>query len=233
MLLRCTQLIALSQFARLLTCTLFFGSFLAVVPARADIPYEDPSNQGTQSWGGNLGLNFTVITPITVTQLGVFNAAGNGVITGPIKVAIFDFSTSQVVTPVVTFEGSYTPAGLGYDVFQSITPVTLAAGSYQVDAFGFGTDLNGNLNTGSSTGPILNNLGGAIVFTGASWDYDTSSLDYPTTCIICQGGPSPQNQQFDAGTFAVPEPSEIVLLLSLITALGLTSVLGRKLRAIR
>jgi hypothetical protein len=46
------------------------------------------------------------------------------------------------VTPVATFLGSYAPAGLGYDVFQSIAPVTLAAGSYEVDEIGLGCLFN-------------------------------------------------------------------------------------------
>jgi hypothetical protein len=126
-----------------------------------------------------------------------------------IQVAIFNTTTYAQVTPTVTFHGNYTPAGFGYDVFQPITPVTLGPGFYQVDAFGFnGLDLNGNLNAGSSSGPILNG-GGLLTFTGAGWDYDTSSFDHPSTCPSCQAAPAPQNVQFDAGTFtftSTPEP---------------------------
>ena len=156
--------------------------------------------------GGNLALTFTVNSPITVNALGVFNALGDGTINGSIHVVIYNTDLDVEVTPEVAFSGTYPLGGLGYDVFQSITPVTLQAGSYEVDAVGFGSsDSNGNLNTGSSSGPILNNLGGAITFTGAAWDYSTT-LDYPTTCPTCIG---PVASQFDAGTFAatVPEPS--------------------------
>jgi hypothetical protein len=201
----------------LLACA-FAGMALT---ANADVmPYTDPAGQGTQAWGGNLALDFDVNSPITVTALGVFNASGSP-ITGPIQVAIFDTATNTEVTPVETFQGSYAPAGLGFDVFQAIAPVVLEPGSYEVDALGFGpADLNGNLNTGSSSGPILNG-GGVLTFTGASWDYNTSFLDDPLTCPTCQPLPV-QSSQFDAGTFefqpgvpsTVPEPSAFLLLLT-------------------
>lgn len=195
----------------------FFG-LLALVgasSARADtVAYTDPAGQGTQNWPGNLALNFNVLSPISVTQLGVFNASGSGTITGTIQVAIFNTVTHTQVTPVVTFHGNYTPAGLGFDLFQAITPVLLGIGSYEVDAVGFsGADLNGNLNTGSSSGPILNSLAGSLAFNGASYDASTV-LDDPLTCAGCQSSPT-QSRQFDAGTFAataVAEPGTLILL---------------------
>jgi hypothetical protein len=86
------------------------------------IAYTDPGGQGSQAFAGNVALNFDVLSPITVSALGVFNASGSGTITGTIQVAIFDTSTSTAVTPIVTFHGNYTPAGLGFDVFQPVTP---------------------------------------------------------------------------------------------------------------
>src|ERR1035438_5405641 len=82
--------------------------------AYSQIVYTDPANQGTQNFGGNLALNFTVNTPVTVDALGVFNATGTGLITGPIDVDIYAFTTSSVVASAV-FTGPYTPQG--YDVF--------------------------------------------------------------------------------------------------------------------
>jgi hypothetical protein len=153
------------------------------------IPYSDPAGQGTQDFGGNLALTFNVLSPITVVDIGVFNAAGNGNISGSISVAIYNTGTDTMVTPVVTFSGAYTP--VGFDVFQAIAPVVLGAGSYEIDAVGFSAaDLNGNLNTGSSTGPILNNDGGALSFTGAAYD-GSVTLDGPATCPTCQAPPAP------------------------------------------
>jgi hypothetical protein len=91
-----------------------------------------------------------------------------------------------------------------------------------VDEVGLST--NGNLNTGSSSGPTLNTFGGAITFTGAAWD-ETGALDWPNSCPSCQGAPSPQDRQFDAGTFyvsAVPEggASSLYLLLAGLACFG-------------
>ena len=209
----------------------FFGLLaLAGVSARADIAYTDPASQGTQGWPGNLALNFNVLSPITVTELGVFNASGSGTITGTIQVVIFDTNTNTEVTPVVTFgpNQTYSTAGLGFDVFQAITPVVLGVGSYEVDAVGFGSsDLNGNLFTGSSSGPILNNFAGSLAFTGASFDGSPVLDDpSPSSCPGC----SPS--QFDAGTFGngtvvtnTPEPGTMTLLGSGL--IGLTVAFRR------
>jgi hypothetical protein len=219
----------LSAVCALILCT-------GAVSAHAStITYTDPANQGTQAWTGNLALNFNVLSPETVTALGVFNALGTGTITNTIKVVIYDSSGTQV-TPVVTFHGNYTTAGDGFDVFQAITPVILGVGSYQVDAVGFNlADDNGNLNFGSSSGPILNTDGGKIAFTGA--DYDGGAfLDHPTTCPGCQADPSLQSHQFDAGTFEVgastvpvPEASNGALMLTALIGLAL-AVRFRRLR---
>jgi hypothetical protein len=197
-----------SSLAALTICLLLLASGAFA----GNIPYSDPANSGTQAYTGNLGLDFTVSSSITITQMGVFNAAGDGIITGTIDVAIFNTNTGfMVLGTMAVFQGAYATGGLGYDVFQHITPVTLGPGSYAVVAVGFsGTDLNGNINFNTS-GPLLDNLGGKLTFTGASYD-GNPTLDNPTTCVGCQSPPA-QWRQFDAGTFAVPESSTLATLL--------------------
>jgi len=191
------------------------------------IAYNDPAAQGTQIFPGNLALLFHVNDPITVTSLGVFNANGSGTIAGTIQVAIWNTDLNIQVTPTVTFHGSYTPAGFGFDVFQSIAPIILGIGNYEVDAVGFNSlDLNGNKQTGSSTGTTLNSGGGVLTFTAAAFDNSTS-LDGPTSCIGCLTGPANINQ-FDAGTFTftgAPEPGAFTACAFGLIAL---SVLARR-----
>lgn len=206
------------------------------------IVYNDPGNQGTQTFNGNLANFFTVNSPVTVVSLGVFNASGSGFITGPIQVGLYDVTTSTQVGTTVTFQGQYTPQGLGFDVFQSITPVTLVAGDlYEVDAVGFGAaDPNGNRNTGSSSGPVLNNLGGALSFPAGYSVYSFSTtLDFPTSTtnggVLDRGGPADDPNilaLYDAGTFetaVIPEPGSLLLLGTGLVAFA--GLLRRKMRA--
>jgi hypothetical protein len=224
----------------------FFAAFslivlMGVVSAYADIAYKDPANQASPGdLAGNIALLFNVNSPISVTALGVFNASGSGTISGTVKVVIYNTTSNAEVTPEVTFHGTYTPAGLGYDVFQSVTPVTLGVGSYEVDEVGLGClagcsgDLFGNEAHGS-TGPVLDDGGGLLAFNGAAYDENNLTLDDPsTTCYGCNSLPQ-QSSQFDAGTFefqpavATPEPSgaellglELLLLLLPFTLLHLS-----------
>jgi hypothetical protein len=222
--------IGVTEMKQLLTAFTMFGLMGVVSVQAATIAYSDPAGAGNQAFTGNLSLDFDVESPISVTALGVFNASGSGTITGTIDVAIYDNFGNQVVGPVA-FNGVFAP-GPGFDVFQSITPVTLAAGLYSVDAVGFSaTDLNGNINLGGS-GPTLNTGGGLLAFDGATYDGSTV-LDDPATCAGCQAAPSPQNVQFDAGTFefqsaiAAPEPGTFAFFGAGLIALS--AALRRKL----
>lgn len=67
----------------------------------------------------NLATPFTVLSPIDVTSLGVFDSAGDGIVTGPIEVAIyFDDQSGQgslanagytLETPILTFDAAGSP----------------------------------------------------------------------------------------------------------------------------
>jgi hypothetical protein len=219
-----------------------FIALIGVMSLHADtIAYTDPDNTTytflDPNW--NFALAFTVNAPITVTALGVFNLDGSGVIHGPVQVGIFLASGSGAeVTPTVTFAGTYTPAGLGYDVFQPITPVVLQPGLYLVNEVGLnagGYDHSGNRVHGA-TGPIMNSGGGLLSFNEAYYDFN-STFDNPFltsgTCPSCPPPPVGLNV-FDAGTFefhgaTTPEPSSILLFSS-----GLVSLLplSRRLRRV-
>jgi len=182
----------------------------AVGQNAANVVYQDPAGQGTQNFTGNLALTFTVNSPETVTDLGVFNYLGNGIVTSTVDVGLKNLTTGQVVATDIFTPGNYPLEGLGYDVYKNITPVALTQGdSYELDEVGL--TENGNLNTGSSSGPVLNNLGGELTFLGAAWD-SNNALDYPITCSTCQ---LVQTRQFDAATLSVPEGGASLLYLLL------------------
>ena len=118
----------------------------------AGIAFIGVANSGSQAWGGNLGMVFTVSQPIAVDYMGVFNNNGGASLVSPLSVVIFDVGTKlPVAGTLVKFE-----AGVNYvqldatDLFQSIAPVTLNPGTtYMVNAVGFNSQqLNGNTDTG-------------------------------------------------------------------------------------
>jgi hypothetical protein len=66
------------------------------------IAYDVPPQAGNQAFGGNLGLDFDVISPIVVTQLGAFDNSGNGFV-GAVSVQVFNRDTAASVGPSATF----------------------------------------------------------------------------------------------------------------------------------
>jgi hypothetical protein len=171
--------------------SLAIAAALAFSPAAFadDFAYSTGLGQGVQTWTGNLANFFNVNSNLTINSLGVFNAAGNGIIGGstPIEVAIYSVTPSGATSLVAsaTFApGSYYESG--YYVYQSIAPVTLTPGTpgttYEVDAVGFGaanpngslTNPNGNINNGS-VAPTLNPFGGAITYLQGFSEYSSST----------------------------------------------------------
>lgn len=200
----------------------------------------DVAGQGTQPWQGNLGIDFTVNSTITVTQLGVFTADGSGNIAvtdgaAPIQVGIFSFTlddqsnyVSQLVSPSASFQGHYTPVGAGFDVLQPITPTVLNPGDYSVVALFNAVDLNGNLVTGSTLPALGDTGGGLLSFPGLGRYAGGFTLDFPLA-----GASGSGTNLFNAGTFAfvpgsVPEPVSLVLL-----GLGSVCLLATRQRATR
>lgn len=208
----------------LLLAAAIAGAALCQKAAASGIIAYDNTGATNQSWQGNLGLDFDVNTPISVTALGAFFGTDPTTLGSGITVAIFDRDTASVVgsSLLITDSGS---TKINSDAFINFsTPLVLPAGHYSVVSL-----LDPNYNQGFLGGPtnptsVEDNGGGAISFVGSGRYDGNLSLDFPTTI---DGGP---DNRYDAGTFiynVVPVPGAVWGGLGLIGGL----FVARKLRA--
>jgi hypothetical protein len=169
--------------------------------ARADfIAYTTTNKGGNQGWGGNLGLDFDVNSPIVVTALGTFNHSQGTF--GPnttIIVALWsrnhtgstpddtDSDTAGAPVPLATVAFyQYDPGTLvdNYAFKPLPVPLTLPVGSYTISAHGYNEDdLNGNEMIPNFT-VETDDGGGLISFVG------TGRFD-PAPGLVPAGGFSP------------------------------------------
>ena len=152
-----------------------------------------------------LGMDFVVNTPVTVTELGAFDSGGDG-FANTIHVGIYNVNTAALLgsadligTAGTLIDGSR---------FVSVTPFTLNPGMYSIVAADFvgADDFSGNTGLGTPPGVTsFNSDGGAISLLDqhARWQNGTS-LVFPTGNTGGHGQPDPE---FQAGTFAVGEPT--------------------------
>jgi hypothetical protein len=172
---------------------------------------------GTQSYSGSLGMDFDVVRPITITDLGCFDSSSNG-LSRTITVVLW--SRNQNGTPastsddtpgsVITSEifSAANPGTLsGGQRFKPLaTPLNLAPGSYTVLAYNYGTgEPNGNnaaFNSGTNSGS------GALIFTGTSRYGVTAPPASPAASWpgSPDGGPA---ARYASGTFRFREPAVI------------------------
>ena len=190
---------------------------------------------GIQDFGGSVGMDFVVESPIVVSALGAFDADQDGMnldITVDLwsrddagtPDAADDTGVAILATEVFTSNDPGTLVG-GSRLKSLDTPLVLPAGAYTINAHGYGA---GELlaNSGVGGGFFIDrqlNDGGLLSFVGTSrfCFQDGPCTDFPPTP---DGGPE---DRYAAGTFAfspVPEPGVLTLL-----AVGLlTLVLVRR-----
>jgi hypothetical protein len=180
----------------------------------------------------DLGINFIVLKPVTVTALGAFT---NG--SSAIPVALY--SDLDKVTPLLQMLVTGTPAQGSNYAFASVNPLVLAPGAYQINATYINSG-NGNFNPYSSnpnsTTVSFNTLGGALALqpfipgesSGSSYNYPSI---YTTAYAATRDYPSPYG--YGAGTFkataAVPEPGSWALLM---VGFGVIGIAARRKAAV-
>ena len=180
-----------------------------VLPAQTIIAYDVPAGTFSDQFITNpLGLDFDVVTSITVFSLGIFDSGQDG-LTFAHVVDIYDRSTQLAVATVTIPAGTSAQLINGSRFVALATPLVLPAGFQgSIVAELNTTDGNGNTNGGGGIS-TLNTGGGAIAFVGGGRVSDFGPGVYP---LRLDGGPV---NRYLAGTFTfspVPEPSTYALL---------------------
>lgn len=190
-------------------------------PARADfIAYSTVNKGGNQGWGGNLGLDFDVSSPIVVTQLGTFNhSQGTFGPSTTIIVALWarnhlgstpddtgpDTAGSLPLATVAFY--LYDPGTLvdNYAFKPLASPLTLPVGSYTISAHGYnGDDLNGN--EGIPNFLVNTDDGGGLISFVGTGRFDPAPGLVPAggfspMTSAVQGYPNATAHTFAAGSF--------------------------------
>jgi hypothetical protein len=193
---------------------------------RADQAYFTADTTGNQAWGGNLGLDFNVNAPITITALGAFDSGGLAFVDPGITVGIYQRQPggdpngdhTGLLLASVTITGAQGTVSGNYRFVDLASPLNLTPGFYMVDTVGFnGTNLNLNENANDGSLIQTNSGGGRLSFVGSGRFDGNTSLDYPISTTDQQGY-NTSAHVFGGGSFlfsspaSVPEPSSLTLL---------------------
>jgi hypothetical protein len=199
---------------------------------------------GNQAFSGNLGLDFNVNIPITVTELGAFDSGGLGFNPG-ITVGLYQRLPGGnpsndhygKLLDSVTIVGTAGTLSGNYRFVDLTTPLTLQPGFYDITAVGFN---NRNLDLNENNGGVsiqTNDGGGLLTFVGSGRYDGLETLEYPYYTTD-QKGWNTSSHVFGGGSFiyhdppadppAVPEPSSLTLL-----CVGTLAVIGFARRSLK
>jgi hypothetical protein len=167
-----------------------------------NVPFGTPGNQ---TFTGALGMDFNVISPIVITQLGVFDDNTDG-LQAPLQARLYQrddsnpCNTKVLVTIDFTLDDPGTDGGFGdSSLYKPLPdPITLPAGfTGTIVASGYGPlELNGNLGVGGAGTWYTDDGGGLISFVGKGRFGDPAHPEqYP---MSVDGGPP---NRYAAGTF--------------------------------
>jgi Domain of unknown function (DUF4082)/PEP-CTERM motif len=186
--------------------SMILGFALAAPVCHADtitvVPGPGGVTNNAWNFDATIGWQFTLSSPVTVTELGFFDATGSG-LSDPHPVGIWNGSGTLLGSATVP-SGT---AGMLVDGFRfvSVTPFTLGAGAYAIGAYGNQTSLDAfEFGLGGSTTIPALTLGGAVEAASLP-----NTLTFPTSPegFATQGYFGPN---FMVAT--IPEPSTISLL---------------------
>ena len=168
--------------------------------------YQVPQNTvGNQSYAGSLGMDFIVIEPILITELGIFDSGSDG-LNGNLTARLwsrddrgtpgnYDDDLGVQILATATFTPGSPGSLEGGSRFKHLAePLTLPPGNYTISASGFSlADQNGNLGTGGAGDWGSDDAQGALQFTGRG-RYGGAGA-FPANV---DGGPT---DRYAAGTF--------------------------------
>lgn len=119
------------------------------------VAYTPTSSTGNDASSTNIvyGMDFDVISAITIYQIGAFN--NNGPLTTPIQVAIYNRTSQIAVSGLSVTLSSMSTTVSGFISFYTLSPmVSLAKGSYCIAAIGYTSTFRaGNVTTAASSLP--------------------------------------------------------------------------------
>jgi hypothetical protein len=187
------------------------GALLATNPAAAvqlnatsvaayNVPFGTLGNEAIQGLG--VGNDFRVVSPIAITQLGVFNSGTNGIQgSAVLTVQIYERNgSSGTLLGTLTFDATNPGQLVGGSLFQPLAvPLALLPGNYSVVAYGFDA-LNPEGNAcqapyDTQMPPWTMNDGGGLIQFGGSRFGSVGVSTFPTNLDIGQ------TSCYAAGTF--------------------------------
>lgn len=189
------------------------------------VAYTTGNQTGNQTFGGPLGMDFDVVSPIQITALGVFDSGQNG-LQNPLTVYIYNRDTQAAVATLNFATGNTGTLLNGSRFLNLLAPLVLPVGFHgSVVGEGYGTnEPNGNGSFVGFTAPTTNTGGGLIAFVGTS-RFGLTAGAYPPfpDSMVAQYGSG--TFQFDAVTSSIPEPTS--LLLVAVSLFGLACMRSR------
>jgi hypothetical protein len=139
------------------------------------VPKGIAGNQAIPGLG--VGNDFQVRSPVTISQLGVFNSGNNGIQGGTVlTVQLYERAsrTAGTLLETITFDATSPGTSIDGSLFKPLpTPVTLLPGNYTIAAYGFDTNSpegNAGRPPYNAAPPLwtVNNGGGLIKAEGLS-----------------------------------------------------------------